>query len=131
MTFEHTAPGHFEVRYSTEADMAPEGQAQLLASIEGALTAGAVSVLFLVASPSVPASVPKFWLEVTKRLAPGLCAMAVVSPSLVVRTAASGFSVSNRLRGIKVQVRAYDDTALDEARAWCADVRRQAIAPRR
>lgn len=120
--------GHFEVVYATDDDMDPAQQQKLLEAIRRGLTAGPVSVLFEVKTLSVPRAVPEFWFSVTRQLAPNLCAMAIVADSLAVRAAASGFSVTNRVRHVKVEVKAFTPSALEQARRWCADSRAAARA---
>lgn len=121
--------GHFEVSYATPEDMAPERQPRLIAELTQALEAGPVSMLFHVHTLDVPASVPAFWLGVTKQLAPRLCALAIVSDSLAVRATASAFSVSNRIRHVPLRVHAFASRELDAARAWCR-TRRDGERPR-
>jgi hypothetical protein len=133
MAFTRKGERHLEVTYAAVADMEPAMQRTLLEALRREVQGGRTSILFVVETLDVPAAVPKFWLEVTKELAPGLCAMAIVSDNLVVRTAASGFSVSNRLRRVPVEVRAYPRNDLHLAEQWCAEVRAKApaAAPRR
>jgi hypothetical protein len=123
MAFERVAAGRFEVTYRDAADMGPEAQRDLLRKLEQDLAKGRATVLFQVQTLSVPHSVPQFWLEVTKRLAPGLCAMAIVSDNLAVRTAASGFSIANKMRGVKLVVKAFHQQELQGARTWCEQTR--------
>lgn len=123
MAYERVGGRHFEVSYQTVDDMDPELQASLLTAIERELKSGPVSILFRVNTLDVPREVPEFWLGVTKRLAPGLCAMAIVSDSLAVRAAASGFSVTNRVRRVKVSVKAFKPEDVSGAQAWCEVVR--------
>lgn len=123
MAFEVREPGVFHVTYATETDMDPAAQERLLKALEAELTRGPVGLVFQVASALVPHAVPEFWLGVTKRLAPRLCAMAIVSPSLAVRTAASGFSVANALRGVAVAVKAFGPTDGAAALGWVRALR--------
>lgn len=115
--------GCFEVTYAVADDMDPRHQQKLLEALERGLAHGPVSVLFVVHTLSVPREVPEFWFRVTKQLAPKLCAIAVISDSLAVRAAASGFSVSNKVRRVKVNVKAYQGSELEAAREWCASTR--------
>ena len=111
--------GLVQVQYSNEADMLPDLQASLLNDLERFARNGHVAVVFQVKSvAAVDHGIPAFWLEVTKRLAPKLCAMAIASPSLVVRTAARGFSVANKLRQVPLAVQAFDDE--QAALRWAA-----------
>lgn len=119
MPFTRTG-GHFEVPYAEAADMDPALQSSLLDDLRVALGEGRVSVLFLVKAIDVPRAVPAFWFSVTQQLAPGLCAMAIVSDSLAVRAAASAFSVTNRIRRVKVAVKSFTAAELETARRWCA-----------
>lgn len=132
MTYVKKAPGCFEVIYARPEDMDPTAQKELLATLERELKGQPCSILFLVETLDVPPAVPKFWLEVTQRLAPHLCAMAVVSDSLVVRTAASGFYVSNRLRQVQTQIRGFAPEDRHLAEQWCTEIRAKAqgAAPR-
>lgn len=133
MSFSKKAGGCFEVIYAQVQDMDPAAQQSLLEALERETSDRPTSVIFVVETLDVQPTVPKFWLEVTKKLAPRLCAMAIVSDNLVVRTAASGFSVSNRLRRVPVQVRTWPRSDLHLAEQWCAEVRATAPgeAPRR
>ncbi len=123
MGYERTGPGNFEVRYATVEDMDPKVQAALLQNLEHDLATAPASVLFVVETMSVPRAVPEFWLTVTKRHAPRLCAMAIVSDHLAVRTAASGFSVANRIRNVKLEVKSFHKNELEAARSWCRAAR--------
>lgn len=115
--------GHMTVTYSSIDDMAPALQPALLSELERALVQGPVSVLFLVHTHEVPRSVPEFWLQATRRFAPGLCAIAVVSESLAVRTAARVFGISNDLKGVPITVKAFRQSQLAAARDWCEQSR--------
>jgi hypothetical protein len=67
--------------------------------------------------------VPEFWLATTQRLAPkGLCAMAIVSDSIAVRAAASGFRVMNALRGVPIEVKAFKPGEAGAAAVWVREV---------
>lgn len=63
---------------------------------------------------SVPVHVPTFWLGVTSRLR--VAAIAIVTESMVVRAAARGFGVANRLRNLATAVEVF--TTVAEATAW-------------
>lgn len=119
MSFERKSQGYFEVKYARVEDMAPGLQRELHEALRQDSQLGQVCVLFLVETLEVPRSVPEFWLNVTRELAPKLCALAVVSDSLAVRVIASGFGVSNRLRYVKVVVKPFTPAQLEEAREWC------------
>lgn len=97
--------------------MRPGLQKELVAALEQAVELGPVAVVFTVKQAAgVDRSVPAFWMEVTKRLAPRLCTMAIASPSMVVRTAAHGFSVANKLRRVTMAVSAFESEG--EALTW-------------
>ena len=131
MSFARVGRGLFEVSYGSVQDMQPELQRGLLRAIEDELASGPVALLFAVNTLDVPRSVPEFWFTVTRRLAPGLCAMAIVSDSLAVRAAASAFSVTNRVRKVKLEVKAYTVAQAGEARAWCEAARSVSPLPLR
>lgn len=108
MAFSLKQAALIEVRYGSVADMEPDHQAALLSLIGSELVKGRVGLVFEVHVVSVPRAVPEFWLATAQRLAPkGLCAIAVVSESLAVRAAASGFRVMNALRGVPIEVKAF------------------------
>lgn len=116
MGFVHSR-GLFEVTYAVEQDMLPERQDALVKALEAAVAQGPVALLITVKQASgVPAAVPAFWMEVTKKLCPKLCAMAIVSPSIAVRTAARGFGVANKLRRVELAVAPFDAEAA--GRTW-------------
>jgi hypothetical protein len=118
--------GLIHVVYAVEADMMPERQRELLATLEHELAHGPVALLFSVPQAAgVNKAVPTFWLEVTQRHAPNLCAMAIVSPSMVVRTAAHGFSVANKLRRVSMAVQAFTDERLGER--WASEQLERAL----
>ncbi|MCC6812222.1 MAG: STAS/SEC14 domain-containing protein [Deltaproteobacteria bacterium] len=119
MSFERIADGHIEVSYTSAEDMAPEQQRALIDAIERELSARRLTVLFRVGSISVPPAVPTFWLNVTKKHAPKLRAMAVVSDSVAVRAAATSFGIANILRGVSVAVRPFKNSEVEIARQWC------------
>ena len=99
----------------------PSHQPPLVALIEAEVAKGRVGVLFVVGSFAVPRSLTEFWLGVVQRLGPrGLCAMAIVSHSIAVRAAASGFRVMNSLRGAPVEVRTFKGGEDAAARSWLA-----------
>jgi len=125
MSFAPVEPGVIRVLYDTEADMAPQSQAGLLRALENQLTFGPVGIVFAVPRVAVvDRSVPTFWLDITKRMAPKLCALAIASPSVAVRTAARAFAVANTVRGVGVTVTAFNTE--DEALRWVrAQVRAQ------
>jgi hypothetical protein len=130
MAFWFVRGGHFEVTYQTVEDMAPEGQAALLKALEAELPKHPVSILFLVERIAVPRSVPEFWLTVTSKHAPRLCAMAIVSESMAVRAAANFFAVANTVRRVKVSVQAFPPAERQRAELWCSEERSRLGADR-
>jgi hypothetical protein len=121
VSFERKSQGCFEVKYATVEDMAPGLQRNLREAVRKDTQLGPVCILFKVDTMDVPKAVPEFWLEVTRELSPRLCALAVVSDSLAVRVIASGFGISNRVRQVKVSVKAFTRAQLDEAKSWCRE----------
>ncbi len=107
MAFVQTAPWLIEIDYHVEGDMLPEAQVELLKAIEMSTATAHLGLVFRVYTLDVPVTVVPFWLEVTKRLAPQLSAMAIVSDSLMVRSAARGFAVSNAFRNVEIAVKAF------------------------
>jgi hypothetical protein len=107
VAFVQTAPWLIEIDYRVESDMLPEAQVELMRAIEVSTVTAHVGLLFRVYTLDVPVSVVPFWLEATKRLAPQLAAMAIVSDSLTVRSAARGFAVSNAFRSVEIAVKAF------------------------
>src|SRR5688572_11167827 len=118
VTFTLERHGLIRVQYDHPAQLAPEAQGPLISALarEGRLRP--VKLLFVLAKAvwTVDPKVPAFWLAETADNSVQLQRMAIVSPSLAVRTAAIGFSVANALRGRKFQTQAF--TAEAEARAW-------------
>ena len=113
-------PGLFHVVYATEADMRPELQKALVDALTAVVATDPAVLVFTVRQASgVDKSVPAYWMDVTKRLAPRLCAMAIASPSMVVRTAAHGFSVANKLRRVSMEVAAFE--AEKDALRWARE----------
>lgn len=123
MTFRRAGRGHFEANYTTDEDVQPASLEALGKALEEELATRRLSVLFVVERAVIPRSVSEFWLEVTARLAPRLCALAIVSPHLSVRSAVTAFSVTNRLRSVKLAVKAFSPAELDAARKWCSALR--------
>lgn len=130
VTFRRAGHGHFEASYVTPEDMLSSSQEALVAALEQELPSRSLSVLFVVEAATVPREVPEFWLGVTAKLAPRLCAIAIVSPSLAVRSSTIAFSVANRVRSVKLAVKAFSPAELEAARQWCA-AQRAAAAPGR
>jgi len=120
--------GVIRVVYEDAPEMLPDRQHALMEVIERELARGPVALVFTVFSArSVDKSVPAYWRGVTQRLAPQLCAMAIASESLAVRTAARGFSVVNTLSRNEVVVRAFESEA--PAIDWAMDQVAKAAAP--
>lgn len=126
MTFHRAGRGHFEASYTTDEDLLPSAQEALGKALEEELATRRLSVLFVVEHAAIPRSVPEFWLKVTAQLAPRFCAMAIVSSHLSVRSAATAFSVTNRLRSVKLAVKAFTPAELETARKWCSELREAA-----
>jgi hypothetical protein len=127
MNFDLVRKGVIRVVYQDAAEMLPDRQHPLMDAIERELARGPVAVVFTVFSArSIDKSVPAYWRGVTQRLAPQLCAMAIASESLAVRTAARGFSVVNTLSRNEVVVRAFETEA--PAVDWATDVVARAAA---
>jgi hypothetical protein len=114
-----------EVEYKTESDMQPAAQTALLEALELGVAKSRMSIFFRVLTLGVPVEVVPYWLDVTARLSPRLCAMAIVSDSLTVRSAARGFSVTNVFRGVEIEVRAFKLDQSTEAAAWLRSVQRR------
>jgi len=116
-------PGVFVVHYKTADDLDPDRQGALVQQVR---TLGAASpvVIIFVLDPSVwkiDPKIPSFWLGVTGDKGIKLRGMAIVSASMAVRVAASGFGVTNTLRDVSVAVKAF--TEAKDAIAWgCARV---------
>lgn len=128
MTAAPTDGVHLEVTYAAPDEMAPDLQRRLVSRLEQMAERERVSVLFEVKTLDVPLEVPRYWQTVTGRLAPRLCAIAIVSDSLAVRVAGMGFSISTRLRHVPVVVKAFTSGELEVARQWCLEVRAAAPA---
>lgn len=128
MRFDLVRKGVIRVVYEDADEMLPNRQGPLMEAIDRELARGPVALVFTVYSArSVDRSVPAYWRGVTKRLAPQLCAMAITSESLAVRTAARGFSVANTLSRNAVSVKAFESEA--PAIDWAMDEVARAGAP--
>lgn len=127
--FSEPQAGLFLVAYEDPKNMAPELQGPLVEAMEKAAARGPVGVCFRVGDsiPSVKLDVPAFWLGITARSELKLRAMAIASRSMGVQLAAKGFALSNRIRGIPVEVQAFADAA--EAQEWVRGVLSGAEAP--
>ena len=123
MSFRTIGPNVLEITYATAEDMAPENQSALKTTLERLTKNARLALCFQVGRlPKVDAAVPMFWLEITKVLSPNLCAMAIVSDSIAVRSAARGFGVANALRSVAVEVKAWAPAQTDEALTWLREV---------
>ncbi len=116
------AAGVLLVRYETAGDLEPEAQKDLVDAVRQLGMSQPVGIVFVVGQNvrTVQADVPKYWLGITGEKHNGLSAMAIVSSSVAVHAAALGFSVANRLRGLDIEVKTFDDEA--KAVAWVAEV---------
>lgn len=121
--FAETSPGLIEVQYPRGDDMDPALQGPLLAAVEAMAARGPVAILFRVsdALPKVKLEVPTFWLGVVGRSELRLLSMAIVSRSSGVKFAAKGFKLSNKIRGIPLEVETFDEE--EPARAWARSTR--------
>lgn len=133
MNFVQPTSGHFEVTYGVAGEMQPGAQAALVRELEQAVKTTPVSVLFRVEVRTVAREVPEFWLGESKRLAPQLCAFAVVADSIAVRAATRAFAITNGFSGVRLEVRPFTPAELETVRRWCETVRvmRGAAAPSR
>jgi len=127
VSFRRAGHGHFEANYLTPDDLLTPAQEALEKALDEELPTRRLSVLFSVEVAVVPRAVSEFWLGVTSRMAPRLCCLAIVSSHLSVRSAVAAFSVANRLRGVKLAVKAFTPAELELARRWCSEQR--AAAP--
>jgi hypothetical protein len=120
--FREVDPGLFRVHYRTGADLNPELQQPLVAAVEAASKNGPTAITFVLeaAIRSVELSVPTFWLGVTSRAELRLCAMAIVTTSAAVRTAAKGFDIANKVRRIPLEVATFE--AEPNALRWVGEV---------
>lgn len=103
----------------TQDDLLPAHQQPLITELERVLgQRNQAGLIFEVnaAVRSVDLSVPTFWLGVTARLP--LTAIAIVTSATLVRVAARGFGVANKVRGLGTRVEVF--TSVDEATAWVA-----------
>jgi hypothetical protein len=108
----------FHIPYADAAAMDPALQGGLIQALERAAKLRPVRLLFEVSDQLsyVPLAVPSFWLETVKRPDLRLEAMSICSHSVGVHMAAKGFRLSNRIRGLKIEVGIFNDVA--SGRAW-------------
>jgi hypothetical protein len=108
------------VHYSATDAYLPENQRELVGALVQELASRPLSLLFQVETiATMPRAVPEFWLGVTSRLTPRLCGMAIVSPSLTVRSTATAIGLANRVRRVNLRVRGFRPAELEHARRWC------------
>jgi hypothetical protein len=120
--FREVDPGLFRVHYATGAELSPEQQQPLIAAIEAASKNGPTAITFVVDAGirSVEIAVPTFWLGVTARTELQLCAMAIVTRSIAVRTAAKGFDIANKVRRVPIEVSTFEEEV--DALRWVGQV---------
>lgn len=104
------APRVFRVHYRISDDLEPARQANLVSALELAASRGPTGLVFVLEPGirTVDVRVPTFWLGVTARPELALRAMAIVSKSIGVVTAAKGFAIANTLRRLDLEVRTFD-----------------------
>jgi hypothetical protein len=117
-----SAGGVFLVRYPTETQMQPAAQAEWVATLQREGLQRPVGVVFVLgdAVQFVSTAVPAYWLEVTSAMRGQLVAMAMVTSSVMVRAAASGFRLTNVVRRIPLAVRSFEQET--EALRWVREV---------
>ncbi len=120
--FVQREPGLFVVTYRVPAELAPDHQKPLIDEVVRAGANGPTGIVFSVGIDirEVDTRVPTFWLGVTSRRDTGLAAMAIVTSSVAVRVAATGFGLANRVRGVPIQVKTFGDVA--QAATWVSQV---------
>ena len=113
--------GVFLVRYPTEVQMQPAAQKEWVAQLQREGLQRPVGVVFVLgeAVQLVSTAVPAYWLEVTGAMRGQLVAMAMVTSSVMVRAAASGFRLTNTVRRIPLAVRSFEREP--EALSWVRD----------
>ena len=114
------APGVFRVHYRTSSDLDAALQADLVRAVERSAAGGHTAIIFVLEPGirTVDIAVPTYWLGVTARPELKLAAMAIVTRSMGVRTAAKGFALANTVRRLALEVRTFEEegAALDWAR---------------
>jgi hypothetical protein len=119
-------------RYGTAEDLEPARQEQLLRLVREHGNTRQVGLVFVVGERVrlVDVSIPAFWLRVTADPMFPVTAMAIVSPSVAVRLAASAFDVANAVRGRSLKARAFETER--EALNWVErELARETVAPRK
>jgi hypothetical protein len=106
------------VRYESHEDLAPERQGLVVRTMREVGHAVPVALVFVVPPGvwKVQRETPEFWLDVTAQPECRLTAMAIVTKSLPVRMAATGFAIANTLRKGVMAVEAFADE--NEAIQW-------------
>lgn len=115
--FETPAPGVFVVRYGWSDDT-EEFREPLIEQIRAAARSGRVGIVFEVGPRAhrMDASIPTFWLRATSDPSLRLRAMAIVTESSAVGTAAAGFAAACAIRGSGLEAKAFRSAA--PALAW-------------
>jgi len=114
------APGVFVVRWrSAERDAEPE--APPLEAIRASARAGCVGIVLDVGKAVrwVDVSVPTVWLRATADASLRIRAMAIVTESVAVGTAAAAFAAACAVRGTELEVRSFRATG--PALAWVTE----------
>lgn len=119
--FEQHAPGVFLVRYRERDDLAPARQGPLVDALRAASRAGPIGVVFDVGAGVhwVDVSVPTFWLQATADGSVRIRAMAIVTGSLAVELAVSGFALAASIRHQGMEVKTFPGQVA--ALAWARD----------
>jgi hypothetical protein len=121
------APGLIEIAYTGPEELSVDRQSETLRLVEQQCEQHPTAIYFVVANVGrVDFSVPQFWQKVVQRLAPRLCALAVSSPSLAVRTAAAAFRISIVLTRLPLKVGVFERA--DEAQQWSREARLSSTA---
>ncbi len=128
-SFQQPQPGLFLVRYDDRDALDPARQGPLVDAMRYAGTGGPVAIVFLVgpAVRTIDLAVPAFWLGVVASRSPEIAGLAIVSPALAVRIAASSFGAAARLAGHGVAVHAFEREP--EAVAWASERVTPGVAP--
>jgi hypothetical protein len=121
VSFKTLFQGGFLVHYTKDEDLAPAQQTDLLAAVRQVGRFQPTGIVFLLSQGvwKVDPAIPKYWLEVTADSQLKMAAMAIVSPSLAVRSAALAFGVANTLRRHPMAVQAFTDE--QKAVRWLED----------
>ncbi len=112
--------GVFVVRYEDPAELAPDRQGDVAATLRDGARQGPIAIVFVV-SPAVLAvahDVPEHWLGVTSDPSMRIAALAVVAPNVAVSVATRAFGTFNILRSTNTAVSPF--TSEPEALEWAA-----------